>query len=805
MANEVLAQLVAPSSRKPCRRAGVILFEIGYDRTSAAIGLIAKAVDAGYRLVIVLTGNRNELRRRVQLRADADLPSMSKAPGIVRLTGLEFDYGTQGSVVNGLNFEKRVPDLPLNSSKNLRGVAAHLLVVKKNRDVLWKLKSDLQAHPSAVAEIPTLIIDLDTDIAQPSSQVSRSVKSLLRALPRAQYVTYTAGPYLDRSTVDQTDFRVCAPKLPGYLGPDAFFDTYDVQAESSGAAENDFVRRVGNDEAGLLAAIDAFVLTGAMKFHRSLHAEDSLLRHILFVHASPKRDEQSALRKKLMDYWRAADYARPRGQRRLHKLFETDILPISCNREAGIELPTTFEQLAPALAAALDQIGDDPIAGDLGTGSEAMWKIVVASVGNTSESAGAGVAVVHLHHSPGPNTMLRIFDMWCGFRPHYADLNRLFIPQKSASDTDPYAHFVNFWRDRERSQSDRPERPSPRALARGLSEGDGLSKPDATSASADWMGFEPQTPDLVDELRCATTDQMRQSAVMHGSGNSVYQAGRDIVHIYVEGDAHFNRGGGPSATNSTSSSDVREPDPSEVSSSHNENRFGQRGATQQLELHQMAKIEEEIWTQLIGEFNSRIDWDRWPAFTNYILAAPAPRMLEKEYDRLRSLATWVQQRFWPPRHENLKNLINGMTSVLEDILTQFDVYSDRHPIRKDLEIVRVYKTGFHARDEYDELLDQFSHTQSLVCDLMLEATRFGNEICGVIRSEFDPRFRIREGALTVENEFATENSVRLLQPKFNSSDFRDGLPHPYRGIRKFDQVDRFTRDIFSGYRRKFDK
>ncbi|MEU2032762.1 hypothetical protein [Nocardia amamiensis] len=456
VADAVLAQLAAPTAPKPEHRSGLVLYPVGAGRTNAAIGLVAKSIDAGYRLVIVLTANRNELRRQIQQQLDNELPSKPAESGVIRLTGPDLDYGRLGPVLRDLTFEKQQPNLPLNASENLAGAKTHLMVIKKNRSVLRKVTKDLYANASPLSEIPTLVIDLDTDIAQPLSAVSQNVQLLLGALSRAQYVTYTTGSHLDLPTVNHTNFTVQARRLPGNLGPETFYDSVDVPAGRGNLAtsgEMAFVRHVTCDDSYLLSAMDAFVLTGAMKIHRSSQTRDAFARHMLFIYASPRIDVQNTLHAQLTACWHATDYAGPQGLARLRKLFETDILPVSRARAGGIDLPSSFEELAPALNAALDRIGNNPITRDLGTGTEPVWKMVVSSANNASESAGDGLTVLCLHHTPGPNTMHRIFDMWFGFRPDYADLVRLYIPDQSPSGVDLYKQLVDFWHDNDRTQS----------------------------------------------------------------------------------------------------------------------------------------------------------------------------------------------------------------------------------------------------------------------------------------------------------------------------------------------------------------
>lgn len=452
---EVFGKLAVASTQRPEQRRGAVVHDFQSGRTAAAIGLVAKAVDAGYRLVIVLAGNLNALRRQVQERLDGELSSTPGAPRIVSLTGQDFDYGQLGPRLRDLMFEKQRSDLPLNSPQNLPSAATRLLVVKKNSNVLRRLITDLRACSTPLGEIPALVIDLDTDLAQPYSAVERSLTTLLATLPRAQHIVYAPNSLFDPSIAERAEFLVCVPQLDGFLGPKDLYD--DLPADKHALAtsgENAFVRRVDHNDTGLLAAIDAFVLTGAMKIHRSQHLRSPYSRHILFVHADPRLREQDALRERVTALWRAADYADARGRTRLRQLFETDVLRVSRLRAPGMVLPSSFDELAPALTVALNRIGDEPTALSLGTGTDPMWKIVVSSA-RKEGTGGDGLTILHLHHTPGPNTLNRLFDLWFGFHPAYADLVRLYVPLTDPG-SDFYADLVDFWRsnDQHRRSSD---------------------------------------------------------------------------------------------------------------------------------------------------------------------------------------------------------------------------------------------------------------------------------------------------------------------------------------------------------------
>ncbi|MFB9931832.1 Z1 domain-containing protein [Amycolatopsis halotolerans] len=449
VATSVLTQLADPSASAPNHRKGLVIAQPGSGRTAAATGLIAKAVDAGYRLVIVLGGNLNTLRRQVQERLDEALPSLPDEPAIVRLTGPDLDYSRLGPRLRALEFEKQQPDQPLNSPENLNSTAVRLLVIKKNAAVLRKLNADLNAAALLLTEVPTLVVDLDTDIAQPGSAVDRHVRRLLHTLPNAQYVAYTHSPFVNLPADNGNDFIVDLPKPTDYFGPDTFHDAGQEasteQLDLARSGEAAFVRRVDPHARGLLASMDAFVLTGAMKIHRASQVGEAFARHTLFVHGSARLDEQEALRAQLATLWQETNYSSAESIARLRKLFEADILPVSRARNTEVQLPSSFDELTPAIETALNRIGKNPIARKLDTDADLFWKIFVSNSRTVGESASEGLTILHVRDSTGPTTMFQLSDIWFGFRPHYTDLVRLYTPPTSHSGRDLYAELSSIW------------------------------------------------------------------------------------------------------------------------------------------------------------------------------------------------------------------------------------------------------------------------------------------------------------------------------------------------------------------------
>ena len=268
---EVVGRLADPTREAPYQSRGLVVGHVQSGKTANFTGVIAKAVDAGYRLVIVLTGTIEILRSQTQRRIDMELvgeenilggiprddehlladvdyagvrdrdwvdgkflrhgarPRDLGAPEIRRLTRSTWDYRSLQAGLSALDFragnELAVPAKRLWHPDNLFGSDVRIAVVKKNKSVLDKLLDDLGRIHADLGEIPTLIIDDEADQASvntrkqktPSaedrdrSEINKKIAKLLGVLKRAQYVGYTATPFAN-VFVDPDDSEDIFPK-----------------------------------------------------------------------------------------------------------------------------------------------------------------------------------------------------------------------------------------------------------------------------------------------------------------------------------------------------------------------------------------------------------------------------------------------------------------------------------------------------------------------------------------------------------------------------------------------------------------
>ncbi|WGP10343.1 Z1 domain-containing protein [Streptomyces sp. SH5] len=527
----VVERLADPTRPDAYGARGLVVGYVQSGKTANFTGVTAKAIDAGYRLVIVLGGTLNLLRGQTQRRLDMELigqenilrgadpadpealigvdyqddedwpekfvshrgrPSVLGAFDIERLTTRDDDYKSLATGIRALEFDKQIRTEPLYAPDNLHRAAARVMVVKKNKSVLSKLIKDLKKIGGPLlSEIPTLIIDDESDQASVNTtdpkkweegKVTRTaingqISQLLGLLPRAQYVGYTATPFAnvfvdpgDGDDIFPRDFLISLPRPTGYMGVQDFHDLDRTDESAAGSAERAHVRGIYDDAHGdrLAEALDAFILTGALKLYRASHdpsLESHFRHHTMLVHESVRMAEHADLALRISSMWHQAGYTSQEGHARLEALFTSDFLPTA---DAGLPTPASYEELRPHVARARQLInsGGTPVLvvnGDTERDYDQpdldfdrtpnVWKILV---GGTKLSRGftvEGLTVTYYRRRTQQADTLMQMGRWFGFRPGYRDLVRLYIgraePAGRTGTVDLYEAFEAICRDEE--------------------------------------------------------------------------------------------------------------------------------------------------------------------------------------------------------------------------------------------------------------------------------------------------------------------------------------------------------------------
>jgi hypothetical protein len=498
----VVERLADPTRAEPYQSKGLVVGYVQSGKTANITGVLAKAADAGYRLVVVLAGTQNMLRNQTQRRLDKELlgaelvedeylddadwgsflrhgaaPSALGAFNWIRLTGRFHDYRklTAGAIET-LKFPRVHPGRRFNDPENLYPANVKLLVVKKNAAVLDKLARDL-ARVNAMAEladVPTLVIDDESDQASVNTvrppvsadeeteraRINKAVVGLLKTLPRAQYVGYTATPFAnvfidpaDAEDLFPRDFIVSLRRPPGYMGASDF---HDLQGRPPGtdtdpfrSNERAYVRAVYGDDASnveLQRAIDSFVVSGALKLYREARSAFEYRHHTMIVHTSHLTADQVQQLADVKELLAEGGYQTGQCAARLRLLFDNDFAPVSASRTPELPMPERFEDLETELGEVITRLheGGNPVllinsnakADQLAFDAAPVWKIIVGGSKLSRGFTVEGLTVSYFRRkSPTADTLMQM-GRWCGFRPGYLDLVRLFIARATAGDAD---------------------------------------------------------------------------------------------------------------------------------------------------------------------------------------------------------------------------------------------------------------------------------------------------------------------------------------------------------------------------------
>ncbi|WP_405903561.1 Z1 domain-containing protein [Streptomyces sp. NBC_00656] len=526
--DRVVERLADPTSETTYQSKGLVVGHVQSGKTANFTGVIAKAVDSGYRLVIILGGTLNLLRAQTQRRLDMELvgrenilrgaaeyesdyaddpawaqgkflahgglPSALGGFDIVRMTTRDNDYKSLLQGIVALEFEKQEPSLPLHNPRNLHRSSARLMVVKKNKSVLARLVKDLNKIKTPLGEIPVLIIDDESDEASVNTAnpgkpdadrtaINDKISELLQLLPRAQYVGYTATPFAnvfidpsDSQDIFPKDFIVSLPRPAGYMGAQDFHDLDSPVSPADrtilNSNEKAHVRNIrltsNDDESELQKALDMFVLTAATKLYREKHGlgDRFFQHHTMLVHESVRTADHRELHSRVSKLWWNSGYTGPEGHKRLRRLFDEDLAPVSRVRADGFAVPPSYDDLSPYVGAAAIRIGgdDQPIIvvngdSDLTAGGDAdfdkrpIWKILIGGQKLARGFTVEGLTVTYYRRRTNNASTLMQMGRWFGFRKGYQDLVRLYLGREEASGKsnviDLYEAFAAICRDEE--------------------------------------------------------------------------------------------------------------------------------------------------------------------------------------------------------------------------------------------------------------------------------------------------------------------------------------------------------------------
>lgn len=475
--DKVLDRLGNPSNPSRWSRRGMVVGHVQSGKTANYTGLICKAADAGYRLIVVIAGIHNNLRNQTQARIDEGF--------VGRDTGrLAHPNKAQRQKIIGVGaFDQR--EFPVSLTNTLRDFnkatattntsqigqynVPVVLVIKKNSSTLKNLLEWLKEHSvhqgTQMVSQPMLLIDDEADNASINTSYSRDeitkingqIRELLSLFQRSCYVGYTATPFanifIDPDTEDEVLKQDLFPRhfIIGLDAPSNYFGAQKIFVENPGRhvrvisdhqetlpIKHKIDHNVDEIPESLESAIRAFIVARAIRNARgqqSAHAS-------MLINVSRFTDVQGRIKAQvaeLVGHIRDAvsvDAGKGTGALRnpeisaLHQIWEEQY------SDAEVKWTEIQPRLYEVMAAIrVVEVNASRRSQPLDYDNAGEHGVTVIAIGGFSLSRGLtleGLTISYfLRNSMMYDTLMQM-GRWFGYRPGYEDLCRVWLPAEAA-------------------------------------------------------------------------------------------------------------------------------------------------------------------------------------------------------------------------------------------------------------------------------------------------------------------------------------------------------------------------------------
>lgn len=209
---DTLTDLLGDPSRDIAyKRRGLIIGDVQSGKTANYTGLICKGVDAGYKVVVLLTATIEKLRQQTQKRIDegfvgADSDAMMKMQEDGQIIGVgKYDSSVRPMVLTSTSDDFKAKNAN-NLGFDLRNINGSVIfVIKKNSGILKRLNKWLKTfnqNGENAIDHSILVIDDEADNASINTKsedeptaINGQIRELLKMFTKSSYVGFTATPF----------------------------------------------------------------------------------------------------------------------------------------------------------------------------------------------------------------------------------------------------------------------------------------------------------------------------------------------------------------------------------------------------------------------------------------------------------------------------------------------------------------------------------------------------------------------------------------------------------------------------------
>lgn len=332
--DKIVGQLQNPNKLGYWDRRGMVVGHVQSGKTANFIGVVNKAADAGYKLIIVLAGMLESLRSQTQERIDEGfIGEDSSKKNIVKKSEKLIGVGHIDSNHIPVTMTDLHHDFDSNQNFQVKSYDnATVLIVKKNTSVLRRLRDWLQRNNAdmhgKISDLPILMIDDEADHASINTNdenkdptaINTRIREILKLFNRKCYLAYTATPFanifIDPDSQDEMleddlfprDFIISLDPPSNYVGSEKIFNS--GEEDSIGIVRNisdiedilplkhkkDYV--VPSLPESLKEAVCSHIVSKAIRILRGQNNK----HHSMLVHLSRYKDVQKSVHSLLLQF-----------------------------------------------------------------------------------------------------------------------------------------------------------------------------------------------------------------------------------------------------------------------------------------------------------------------------------------------------------------------------------------------------------------------------------------------------------------------------------------------------------------------
>jgi hypothetical protein len=452
------------------QRRGLIIGDVQSGKTVNYSGIICKAVDARYRVVILMTGTTNDLRKQTQMRLDEAFTGIDTGSETLNFIGV----GQYNKKLRPISFTTVDKDFSKSAAKQLSSALSQsdgdrpmLFVIKKNVSVLKSLLDWIKTHNQYgenKIDGSVLMIDDEADYAsvntkaagEDRSKTNAYIEELLNVFRFASYVGFTATPYanvfIDPETDEDMEKEGLFPKDYIYTlnAPSNYIGARDIFAKD-GKYRNmlrtfddgeDYypMRHKKDDDLGELSpslreAINTFLLANVIRDLR----DDANTHRSMMINVTRFVNTQQLIRKATLDYvddvkrsiknYASLPVEKARKDSNIDSLYKTFSKEYGHKEFTWEEIQSNlFDSVLPIQVLAAHGGGDDLNYEEFEDG---LRTIVVGGQRLSRGLTLEGLIVSYLYRNSMAYDTLMQMGRWFGYRKKYDDICRLWMDKTS--------------------------------------------------------------------------------------------------------------------------------------------------------------------------------------------------------------------------------------------------------------------------------------------------------------------------------------------------------------------------------------